>query len=88
METTSDGFKISQEDLAIRGPGEFFGTRQSGLPEMRAGNIISDLNLLEQARREAQTLVSRDPSLKLPEHRDLMAKVKRIFGRKLELLSV
>jgi len=88
MEETSDGFKISQEDLAIRGPGEFFGMRQHGLPEMRIGNFVSDINVMETARKEAQRVLQDDPGLQLSEHRNLFLKVKQIFGKKLELLSV
>ena len=60
---TSDGFKLAEEDLRLRGPGEFFGTRQSGLPDLRAANIIRDADLLEMARTEAFELVMKDPSL-------------------------
>ncbi|HSQ77680.1 MAG TPA: helicase-related protein, partial [Nitrospirota bacterium] len=60
---TNDGFRIAEEDLRLRGPGEFFGTRQSGLPDLRAANIIRDADLLELARMEAFNLVQEDPSL-------------------------
>jgi ATP-dependent DNA helicase RecG len=62
---TNDGFRIAEEDLRLRGPGEFFGTRQSGLPDLRAANIIRDVDLLEQARTEAFKLVQEDPALAL-----------------------
>lgn len=88
MEETSDGFKISQEDLAIRGPGEFFGMRQHGLPEMRVGNFITDIGVMEIARKEAERVLQNDPGLQSAEHRNLFLKVKQIFGKKLELLSV
>ena len=64
MESTSDGFKIAEEDLLIRGPGEFFGTRQSGIPDLRLANIVRDIGLLETARKEAFDLVDADPELK------------------------
>jgi ATP-dependent DNA helicase RecG len=60
---TTDGFKVAEEDLDIRGPGEFLGTRQSGLPDLRIANIVRDAGLLEPARREAFSFVERDPEL-------------------------
>src|SRR5512144_273512 len=60
---TNDGFKIAEEDLRLRGPGEFFGTRQSGLPDLRAANVIRDADLLEKARAEAFELIAGDPEL-------------------------
>lgn len=83
---TTDGFKIAEEDLRLRGPGEFFGTRQSGLPDLRAANILRDSDLLEQARNEAFDLLGRDPSLAgYPLLRDL---VKRKWQGKLGLITV
>ncbi len=63
MEATQDGFKIAEEDLAIRGPGDFFGTRQSGIPDLRIADIIRDVGILEKARREAFGLIEADPVL-------------------------
>ncbi|MBC8412435.1 ATP-dependent DNA helicase RecG [bacterium] len=63
MEFTSDGFKIAEEDLAIRGPGDFFGTRQSGIPELKIANILRDVDLLEIARKEAFKLADVDANL-------------------------
>src|SRR5256712_8935867 len=63
MTATNDGFRIAEVDLELRGPGEFFGTRQSGLPEFRAAELLRDTSLLEEARREANGIVSRDPEL-------------------------
>jgi ATP-dependent DNA helicase RecG len=53
MEETNDGFKIAEKDLEIRGPGEVMGTRQAGLPEFRIANLLRDLNILQDARKEA-----------------------------------
>lgn len=64
MVKTSDGFKIAEEDLNIRGPGEFFGTRQSGMPDLKVANIIRDSNILSKARKEAFSLIESDPELK------------------------
>ncbi len=64
MVKSNDGFRLAEEDLNIRGPGEFFGTRQSGLPDLRIANIVRDAILLNEARREAFSLINRDPDLK------------------------
>lgn len=64
MVSTSDGFEIAAEDMEIRGPGELLGTQQHGFPEMKLGNILKDLNLLEQAREDAQMLLKEDADLK------------------------
>ncbi len=63
MEATSDGFRIAEEDLAIRGPGDFFGTRQSGIPDLKIANIIRDIKELETARKEAFDLIEAEPGL-------------------------
>ena len=76
METTHDGFKLAEEDLRLRGPGEFFGTRQSGLPDLRMARL-SDLPLLETARKEAQRLFDADPRLARAEHRLLRDEMAR-----------
>jgi ATP-dependent DNA helicase RecG len=68
MEETCDGFKIAEADLEIRGPGDFLGTRQAGLPEFRVANILRDARILEQARKEAFKLVENDPEFSLPEN--------------------
>ena len=71
MAKTSNGFLIAEKDLELRGPGELLGTRQSGLPEFRIGNLVRDQQLLEQARREAEFYLSREKSaatIKMVEH--------------------
>jgi len=57
MATTSDGFVIAERDLELRGPGDFFGTRQSGLPKLRTGDLVRDRDIMESAHHEARTLV-------------------------------
>ena len=78
IETVQDGFVLAEKDLELRGPGEFFGTRQSGLPDLRMAKL-SDVALLEQARSEAIRLFEKDPSLKKPEHRLLARELARTW---------
>jgi ATP-dependent DNA helicase RecG len=68
MESTTDGFKIAEEDLAMRGPGELLGVRQAGLPRLRFGDLVQHVELLARAREEAERVVSEDPDLSRPEH--------------------
>jgi ATP-dependent DNA helicase RecG len=88
MEETSDGFRIAEEDLVIRGPGDFLGTRQSGLPDFRVANILRDGKILNQARREAFSLVERDPGLSQPGHRPLSKALGERWKGRLELARV
>jgi len=83
-----DGFIIAEEDLRIRGPGEFLGLRQWGLPEFRAANLVRDASLLELARQEAFAMVSRDPGLTLPQHQAVKAAMGRRWTGKLALGDV
>lgn len=85
---STDGFVIAEEDLRIRGPGEFFGVRQWGLPELRVANLIRDGGLLEQARQEAFGLLAADPPLSEPCHLALRAVMLRRWKDKLDLGSV
>ena len=78
IEKNQDGFQLAEEDLKLRGPGEFFGTRQSGLPDLRMAKL-SDVPLLEMARREAIRLFQIDPSLEKPEHRLLAKEMARVW---------
>ncbi|MCJ7605232.1 MAG: ATP-dependent DNA helicase RecG [Dehalococcoidales bacterium] len=78
IEGTDDGFKLAEEDLKMRGPGEFFGTRQSGLPDLRMAKI-SDVALLELARNEAIRLFKIDPELERAEHKLLAAEMLRVW---------
>jgi len=83
---TNDGFRISEEDLKIRGPGDFLGTRQSGLPDLRVANLIRDYKILEVARREAFAWLERDPQL--TEHPLAKETLKRRWGQKLALADI
>jgi ATP-dependent DNA helicase RecG len=85
---TVDGFAIAEEDLEIRGPGEFFGTQQHGLPEIRFGNIVQDMAIMEQARKEAFELIKSDPNLDLPENRLLRESLYSRFKGRADLIHV
>ncbi|OQY80380.1 MAG: ATP-dependent DNA helicase RecG, partial [Chloroflexi bacterium UTCFX4] len=67
IENTQDGFKLAEADLLLRGPGEFFGSRQSGLPDLKVAQL-TDVKLLEQARHTAAAIFARDPKLQAPEN--------------------
>ncbi|MCW5848903.1 MAG: ATP-dependent DNA helicase RecG [Anaerolineae bacterium] len=79
MERTQDGFELAEEDLKLRGPGEFFGTRQSGLPDLAVAKL-SDVQTLEQARGAAESLFEQDPDISAPEHRGLRAAVDKFWS--------
>jgi ATP-dependent DNA helicase RecG len=81
---TNDGFELAEEDLKIRGPGEFFGTRQSGLPDIKLARL-SDTRLLEMARNEAKNLFESDPELSQPEHRLLSRKLNAFWQTETDL---
>lgn len=85
---SNDGFVIAEDDLRIRGPGEFFGLRQWGMPEFRVANLVRDGDLLEQARQEAFSLLQSDPGLKEPAHQGLREAMLRKWEKKLELGSI
>jgi ATP-dependent DNA helicase RecG len=72
---TTDGFKLAEVDLEMRGPGEFLGTRQSGLPDLKVARL-SDLPTLELARKSAASTIARDPDLEAPEHHDLAQRLQ------------
>ena len=79
MRETSDGFKIAEEDLKLRGPGDFFGSRQHGLPELRIANFITDIALLNKAQEAANEIISADPDLAAQENRKLAEQIARLF---------
>jgi ATP-dependent DNA helicase RecG len=79
LENSTDGFALAQVDLEMRGPGDFFGTRQSGLPPLRTAQL-GDLPTLEAARAAAQKLFAADPGLGLPEHQGLAAQVAALWA--------
>jgi len=79
LENTHDGFVLAEEDLKLRGPGEFFGTRQSGIPDLKMARL-SDMKLLELARSEAIQLFKDDPDISRKEHKLLQQELDRLWG--------
>jgi ATP-dependent DNA helicase RecG len=80
----SDGFKLAEVDLELRGAGEMLGTRQSGLPEFRVAQLPEDQEVLERARAHADAIIARDPALAEPEHGLLRDAVINRFGSDLD----
>jgi ATP-dependent DNA helicase RecG len=78
IEETQDGFLLAEKDLELRGPGDFFGVRQSGIPALRLAQL-SNVRILELARGEAQTIFDQDPTLSQPEHQALAEQVSRFW---------
>jgi ATP-dependent DNA helicase RecG len=88
MESTCDGFRIAEADLEIRGPGDFLGTRQSGMPDFRVANILRDGTILEQARQTAFSLLESDADLSAAGHVSLREELLRRWGNRLELAAI
>jgi ATP-dependent DNA helicase RecG len=88
MEKTTDGFKIAEEDLGLRGPGEFFGIRQSGLPDFRVAHIIRDTPILIEARKEAFRMIQEDPELVHPSHVGLKDTLAKRWKGRMELATI
>lgn len=88
MEETTDGFKISEKDLEIRGPGEFFGTRQHGLPELKVANIFKHMKILKIAQQEARYIISEDPKLNNYENEKIKKEILKKFENRLEEISL
>jgi ATP-dependent DNA helicase RecG len=85
MEECTDGFRIAEADLEMRGPGEFLGTRQSGLPDFRVANLVRDARILEEARREAQAWLKQDPLLETSVSKQILQVLASRWAGKLEL---
>ncbi len=85
MVETTDGFRIAEEDLNIRGPGEFFGTRQSGMPDLRVANLLRDVRILEVARKEAFAIIERDAALS--GYPELKKSIGEFWGERLEMFK-
>jgi ATP-dependent DNA helicase RecG len=87
MVETTDGFTIAELDLSLRGPGDYFGTRQSGVPEFRIADLLNDGVLLEQSRSDAFALIDRDPDLTESSHRPLADLLRAIHPSSASLLD-
>ena len=85
MEASSDGFMIAEEDLKLRGPGDLFGTRQHGLPELAMADLVRHGEILSAAKDAAGALLEEDPALRRPEHSKLKDRILRMFGGRLTL---
>jgi ATP-dependent DNA helicase RecG len=85
---TADGFALAEHDARLRGVGEFFGTRQHGLGELRLGNLVADREVLQVARKDAIALVTADAGLRQPEHTLLRQKVLERYGKTLDLAEI
>ncbi len=88
MIETNDGFEIAEADLKLRGPGEFLGTKQSGLPDFQFGDIVEDRLILEQAKNEAWKLIKKDPELENSEHQPLKKIFEPYFEKKSEFFGI
>ena len=88
MTKTNDGFRIAAEDLALRGPGEFFGTAQHGLPELKIADLLKDSDLLRMARRDAFAIARADVELQQADHGPLRQALQRAFGEDVGLIDV
>ena len=87
MTQTNDGFKISEEDLRLRGPGDFFGQRQHGLPAMKIADLSCDMRLLDEAQSAAKALLAEDPALTAVAHRSLRQRIGELFELNAEALN-
>ena len=88
MTETTDGFEIAEKDLELRGWGDFFGTKQSGIPMFKLANPIRDFEILEQAKKDAFAIVQDDPQLRKPENRGLYNKILSEYKERIELAKI
>ena len=85
MVSTSDGFVIAEEDLKLRGPGEIFGTRQHGIPELGVADLVKNVDVLNKVRGIAEDIIDKDPKLGEPENLELKERIKHMFGENISL---
>ena len=79
LQASTDGFVISEKDLELRGPGEFFGTRQHGIPELKIANLIRDIDILSLVQKEAKNILKEDPYLSSDKYRGIKNKITEMF---------
>ena len=82
---SNDGFEIAEADLKLRGPGEIFGTRQHGLPELHISDLVRHGDVLEKAKDAAKEILTDDPNLKSPANMQLKQRIKKMFGEEIKL---
>ena len=85
MQKSNDGFVISERDLELRGPGDFFGTKQHGIPEFKVANLFVDIPIMKVAQSVANIIYEEDPKLNLPENALLLGKIEKLFEDKISL---
>lgn len=85
MQETNDGFVISEKDLELRGSGEFFGTRQHGIPEFKVANLFEDMSILKQVQSLSIKILAEDPNLEKTENLLLRKTISRKFDGKIEI---
>jgi len=88
MKKTNNGFEISETDLKIRGPGEFFGTRQHGLPDLKIANLYKDISILKKAQEACIEVLNMDPNLEKEEHQLLKSRIHQLFSEKIKEISL
>ena len=76
---TNDGFKIAEKDLELRGPGDFFGSRQHGLPQLQVADLAGDTRVLAEAKEAAEALLADDPELEKPENQPVLNHIRTLF---------
>ena len=85
MQETNDGFVISEKDLELRGSGEFFGTKQHGLPEFKVANLFEDMNILKVAQNLAMKILQKDPNLENQENLLLKKTIYKKYSDKIQI---
>ena len=88
MTETHDGFVISEKDLELRGPGDFFGTRQHGIPDLKIANLYRDMDILKKAQEAAEIIISNDRLLETPENRLLGQVVRDRYSRVMKTITM